>query len=136
MTSQGKKARFFDRERETMDWEERKAELNQKFLKAFAYAYENAKAYGEIFQSHGIQLKDIRELEDLQKVPILRMNDLVERQKKEPPFGGFNTVDPGKIRRIYVNPGLIWQPGEWDYQGYLLGRGPVRCWLQGGRSNH
>ena len=116
MTNQGKKTRFFDRARETMDWEERKADLNRKFLAAFEYAYKNAKAYGEIFQSHGIELSDIRDLEDLQMVPILRMNDRVERQKKDSPFGGFDTIEPGKIRRIYVNPGLIWQPGERDYQ--------------------
>ena len=115
MNNQAGKTHFFDRVRETMDWEERKAALNQRFLDAFEHAYRNSKAYGEIFQLHGIELKDIREPDDLHKVPILRMNDLVERQKQDLPFGGFDTIDPSKIRRIYVNPGLIWQPGEWDY---------------------
>lgn len=55
-------------------------------------------------------------MEDLERVPILRMDDLVERQKRDLPFGGFETIDPGRIRRIYINPGLIWQPGEWEYQ--------------------
>ena len=116
MNNQGEKTRFFNRERETMDWEERKTDLNRRFLEAFEHAYKNSKAYGEIFQSNGIELSDIRELGDLQKIPILHMNDLVERQKKDSPFGGFDTIDPTKIRRIYVNPGLIWQPGERDYQ--------------------
>jgi phenylacetate-CoA ligase len=52
----------------------------------------------------------------LEKLPILRMNDLLERQKRDVPFGGFDTIDPGRIRRVYTNPGLIWQPGEWEYQ--------------------
>ncbi len=116
MNNQAGKTRFFNKERETQDWQERKTKLKQRFLKTFEHAYKNSKAYGEIFRSHGIELRDIRELEDLQKIPILRMNDLVEKQKKDAPFGGFDTIDPSKIRRIYVNPGLIWQPGEWDYQ--------------------
>ena len=59
MNNQARKTHFFDKVRETMDWEERKAALNQRFLAAFEHAYRNSRAYGEIFQSHGIDLKDI-----------------------------------------------------------------------------
>jgi len=111
-----KESRFFNQERETMDWEKRKVDLEKKFLKTFQDAFQNSKAYKEIFHSAGIELSDIQSLEDLEKLPILHMNELVERQKKDMPFGGFETIDPGRIRRIYINPGLIWQPGEWDYQ--------------------
>jgi len=111
-----KESRFFNQERETMDWEKRKVDLEKKFLKTFQYAFQNSKAYKEIFHSAGIKLSDIQSLKDLEKLPILHMNELVERQKKDMPFGGFETIDPGRIRRIYINPGLIWQPGEWDYQ--------------------
>jgi len=31
-------------------------------------------------------------------------------------FGSAGIEMPDKIRRIYINPGLIWQPGELDYQ--------------------
>jgi len=111
-----KESQFFNQERETMDWEKRKVHLGRKFLKTFQHAFRSSKAYKEIFHSAGIELSDIQGLEDLEKLPILRMNELVERQKKDMPFGGFETIDPSKIRRIYINPGLIWQPGEWDYQ--------------------
>ncbi len=111
-----KENRFFNQERETMDWEQRKDSLEKKFLKTFQYAFNNSKAYNEIFRSAGIELSDIQVLEDLEKLPILRMNELVERQKKDMPFGGFETIDSGMIRRIYINPGLIWQPGELEYQ--------------------
>ena len=109
-------SRFFNQGRETMDWKKRKVDLEKKFLKTFQYAFQNSKAYKEIFHAAGIELSDIRGLEDLEKLPILRMNELVERQKNDPPFGGFETIKPSRIRRIYINPGLIWQPGEWDYQ--------------------
>ncbi len=111
-----KENRFFDQARETMDWEKRKVKLNKNFLETFHHAFRYSKAYREIFDSAGIEMSDIKGMEDIERLPILRMDDLVERQKKDFPFGGFETADPEKIRRIYINPGLIWQPGEWDYQ--------------------
>jgi phenylacetate-CoA ligase len=116
MGNLGKKPGFLNESRETMDWEKRKKYLEKSFLKTIQHAYGHSKAYKEIFLSSGISPSDIRGLEDLEKLPILRMGDLVERQKSDPPFGGFNTIDPNKTRRIYINPGLIWQPGGWEYQ--------------------
>jgi phenylacetate-CoA ligase len=111
-----KEDRFFHRERETMDWEKRKADLNTRFQKTFQHAYKNSRAYRDIFTSSGIEVSDIMGVDDVEKLPILRMSDLVERQKRDAPFGGFETADLGEVRRIYINPGLIWQPGERDYQ--------------------
>jgi len=107
--------RFFDQARETMGTEKRKADLNARFLKTFEHAFWHSKAYREIFDSAGIEPSDIKGMEDLEKLPVLRMEDLVERQKRDVPFGGFETVGYDKIRRIYINPGLIWQPGEWEF---------------------
>ena len=116
MENSAKMDRFFQRKRETTDWNERKADLNTKFLDIFRHAYQNSKAYRDIFMFSGIQVSDIQGIEDIEKLPILRMNDLVERQKRVAPFGGFETADAGDLRRIYINPGLVWQPGEKDYQ--------------------
>ncbi len=116
MGNLAKENRFFNQDRETMDWEKRKVDLEKKFLKTFHHAFQHSKAYKEIFRSSGIEMSDIKGLEDIEKLPILRMDDLVKWQKKDVPFGGFNTIDPGRVRRIYINPGIILQPGEWDYQ--------------------
>jgi len=101
-----KENRFFNQEREIMDWEKRKVDLEKKFLKTFQHAFQNSKAYKEIFHSAGIELSDIQGLADLEKLPILHMDQLVERQKKDMPFGGFETIDSSRVRRIYINPGL------------------------------
>ena len=116
MDNSGKKLKFFNKIRETMDWEKRKADLNKSFLKTFQNAYQHSKAYKEVFDSAGIGLSDVKGIEDLEKLPILRMSDLVARQKRDFPFGGFETIDAGRFRRIYINPGVIWQPGDWEYQ--------------------
>ena len=108
--------RFFDQARETMAWPARWEDQNSRFLEQFSYVRQNSRGYRDILAQAGLAETDIRSLEDLPKLPIIRMSDLVERQKRFPPFGQFETVSPGKIRRIYINPGLIWQPGELDYQ--------------------
>ena len=106
---------FFNQARETMVWDKRKKDLENRFLKIIEHAFYKSKAYGEIFRSAGMEPSDIRSLEDMGKIPILHMSDLIDRQKTNPPFGGFETLGTDKIRRIYINPGLIWQPGDLEY---------------------
>ena len=108
-------SRFFDRARETMGREERNSRLSQRFVDIVQHAYWHSKAYKEIFDSAGLRVSDIKGLDDLERLPVIRIEDLIEWQKKDPPFGGFNTIDPDNFRRIYINPGLIYQPGEQEY---------------------
>ena len=37
----------------------------------------------------GLKPKDIQTLKDLEKLPITKKTDLIDLQKKNPPFGGF-----------------------------------------------
>jgi phenylacetate-coenzyme A ligase PaaK-like adenylate-forming protein len=46
----------------------------------------------------------------LARLPVLRKSDLVTLQKEEPPFGGFNVTAPGKVRRLLMSPGPIFEP--------------------------
>jgi phenylacetate-CoA ligase len=107
--------RFFNVARETMDWEERRAGLSRQFVESFQHACQHAEAYKEIYGASGIDISDIKGLDDLERLPIVRMETVAERQKKLPPFGGFDASGPADMRRIYVNPGLIYQPGEQEY---------------------
>lgn len=116
MVDSEKESLFFNETRETMDWEERRADLTKKFVKVFCHAFQHSKAYQDIYRSQDIKESELLSLDDLEKLPVLHMSDLVARQKNDFPFGGFDTIDPGHIRRIYINPGLICQPGEWEYQ--------------------
>ncbi len=85
MGNMPKERRFFNQERETMAWEKRQAELNKRCMKTFQRAYQRSKAYKDIFHSAGKGLSDVQGLEDLERLPILRMDDLVERQKRDLP---------------------------------------------------
>jgi len=107
---------YLDVVRETMDWEKRRQDLNRRFLETFQYAFQYARAYRDIYGVAKVDPSRIKSLDDLEKIPVLQMEALVERQKVDPPFGGFETPALTRARRIYINPGLILQPGEWEYQ--------------------
>jgi len=111
-----RKKRFFDPARETMPWERREEELHAKLVRTLSHAYEHSVAYKEIFGAAGVQPTDIRTTQDVERLPILRVSDLVERQKRQPPFGGFDAAGPRRVNRIFVNSGLVFQPGgQWEY---------------------
>ncbi|MBU2549786.1 MAG: AMP-binding protein [Proteobacteria bacterium] len=105
---------YLDRRKETMSEEERRPILNDLLGRTLELAFLNSRAYGEIYGQAGVQPGDVKDIDDLSRLPLLRMSDLVERQNQNPPFGGFETVPPDRFQRVYVNPGLIYQPGGWE----------------------
>src|SRR5665647_1779626 len=46
----------------------------------------------------------------LAKLPVLRKSDIAALQKEHPPFGGLNVTAPGKVRRLLMSPGPIFEP--------------------------
>jgi phenylacetate-CoA ligase len=46
----------------------------------------------------------------LAKLPVLRKSELPALQKDNPPFGGFNVTPPGKVKRLQMSPGPIFEP--------------------------
>jgi phenylacetate-CoA ligase len=44
------------------------------------------------------------------KLPVLRKSDVAALQKEHPPFGGLNVTAPGKVRRLLMSPGPIFEP--------------------------
>lgn len=103
------KDEFFD-ELETMPVPQRERYLSQKLAEAVSYAYQNAPAAKEILDSAGVKPTQIRRIKDLEKLPITRKNDLIERQKKNPPYGGFLAIPPEDVERVFISPGPIYEP--------------------------
>ncbi len=95
-----------------MPWESRKGLLGNKLKQIFSHAYEHSRAYRRMYEKARISPSHISGLEDLQNLPLIRTGDLVAHQKTHMPFGGFETINCENMRRIYVNSGPIWQPGE------------------------
>jgi len=106
---------FFKKNLETMPHAKRLEYLNQKLSGITQYAYKNSVAFKNKMDSVGFEPKDIHTIKDLEKIPITKKADLMELQKKNPPFGGFEGVPLRKLRRIYVSPGPLYEPGEIEY---------------------
>src|SRR5206468_10553523 len=50
---------------------------------------------------------DRRALVDL---PVIHKSDLIEWQRRHPPFGGLTTVPVGSFARVFASPGPIYEP--------------------------
>jgi len=106
---------FFKKNLETMPQKKRIEYQNQKLRGIVQYAYKNSVAFKNKMDSAGLKPKDIQTIKDLEKIPITKKTDLMELQRKNPPFGGFEGVPITEMRRIFISPGPIYEPGEADY---------------------
>ncbi len=106
-----RKDEYFDK-LETMTTSARLRYQEEALRRAVKNAYENAPAAREQMDKAGIKPEDIRELADLEKIPVIRKNDVIELQKKSPPFGGFSAIPGEDIERIFISPGPIYEPGQ------------------------
>lgn len=74
------------------------------------YACEHAPAIRTQLDEAGLAPSDIAGADDLAKIPVLSKDSLVEIHRENPPFGGFLTIDPDDLPRIYISPGPIYDP--------------------------
>ncbi|MCF8032991.1 MAG: AMP-binding protein [Desulfarculaceae bacterium] len=116
MASNQRPWRYFDQPAETGPWSVSQAELEGRLRQTVELVLERSPAYGQIYGQAGVVAGSFQGLGDLDRLPLMRMSDLVARQERDPPFGGFETVPAEQFHRIYINPGFIWQPGESGYQ--------------------
>ena len=58
----------------------------------------------------GIDPKSVTSRASLAKLPVMRKSDLAALQKAHPPFGGLTTTAPGRVRRLLMSPGPIFEP--------------------------
>ncbi len=106
---------FFNKARETMSQDQRIHILTEKLKEIVNHAYQHSSAFRKKMRQVGCLPEDIQTIDDLEKLPITRREDLVEAQKSFPPFGGYEAAPREKMRRIYVSPGPVYEPGPWEY---------------------
>ena len=89
---------------------ERRGYLEGRLKELIGYAYKMAPAVRARFDEAGVAPSAVSTMGDLEKLPILRKDDLITLQKADPPFGGLVTVPIQKLIRVYVSPGPIYDP--------------------------
>lgn len=75
-----------------------------------SFLYENAPAFTRRMEAASLLPDDLRNSDDLAKLPIFRKDDLIELQKQDPPFGGLLAVPISQLRRVFQSPGPINEP--------------------------
>ena len=94
------------------DLETRAAELREReqFAKLPDLIAQATRAPGWARQLAGIDPRSVASRAALAGLPVLRKSDVKERQQAKPPLGGFAVTAPGKLKRLLMSPGPIFEP--------------------------
>ncbi|MBM3182778.1 MAG: phenylacetate--CoA ligase [Chloroflexi bacterium] len=95
---------------EKMSAGERRKYLDGRLKELIAYAYKKAPAIKARFDKAGISPTAVSGIKDLEKLPILRKDELIDLYKNNPPLAGLVTVPLEDLERVYVSPGPIYDP--------------------------
>jgi phenylacetate-CoA ligase len=95
-------------DREARDPAEREAALMAALPGVIAEAKERCPAYRRLFAE--IRPSDVADRAALARLPLTRKSELIELQRRDPPFGGFAAVPVAALRRVFVSPGPIYEP--------------------------
>src|SRR5579885_2804345 len=93
---------------ETRDPQARERELLAALPKQIAHAKAHAPAYAALWRD--VDPASVTSRAALARLPAVRKSELIERQKRAPPFGGLAAVRPGELARVFMSPGPIYDP--------------------------
>ena len=99
---------YFDA-KENMPVEKRQIYYNKRLAKMVLLGYEKSGRVKKIFDEQNIDPRKIKTINDLEKLPIISRERLVNLEMEEPPFGGFCAKDV-EIDRIFTSPGPVYEP--------------------------
>lgn len=99
--------RYYDAS-ETRDPQAREAALFAAVPAQLAHAKAKSVYFAALLKD--VEPEAITSRQALAQLPVTRKSDLLEIQPKSLPFGGLNAVPPGKLSRIFMSPGPIYDP--------------------------
>ncbi|MGA9395691.1 MAG: AMP-binding protein [Azonexus sp.] len=105
---------------ETRDAEERERDLMDKLARQVAHAKETTTHYFHALA--GINPFGVVTREALARLPLTRKRDLIDLQKKSPPFGGLNSLPPRSATRVFASPGPIYEMQGKDIDPWRMAR--------------
>ncbi|MEM7115606.1 MAG: AMP-binding protein [Chloroflexota bacterium] len=84
--------------------------LDQQLAQTIDTLYNNASGFKQRMDAAGLTPADVQGVADLVKLPIMNKDELIERQKQQPPFGGMLAVPMSALSAVYQSPGPINEP--------------------------
>jgi phenylacetate-coenzyme A ligase PaaK-like adenylate-forming protein len=98
---------YFDK-LETRDPREREDAMLAALPKHVAHAKANAPGFARILKD--VDPAAVTSRETLASLPVIRKSDLKDLQRGDRPLGGLNATPVGKLAKIFVSPGQIYDP--------------------------
>ena len=92
---------------ETRSPDEREAALMEQLPQIIAAAKERAPAYRRLLGK--VRPEDVTDRRALVDLPVTRKSDLIDMQRREPPFGGLNAAPITSVARVFSSPGPIYE---------------------------
>ena len=93
---------------ETRDPQERERALMAALPKQLGHAKASAPAFARILAE--VDPREIASRKALAQLPVTRKSDLKALQQAAPPFGGLAATAPGRLARLYLSPGPVFDP--------------------------
>jgi phenylacetate-CoA ligase len=128
VTTLDRRRGYWDETKETQSAAARRRYQSDWLGRLLEHAWERAPGVRRRFERAGLAPRDVRDVEQLAHVPVMKKNELPDLQKADPPFGGFCTVPSARLRKIFLSPGPIVEPmgpdpGAWHLETGLYAGG-------------
>ena len=94
---------------ETRSHDERSTDLSKQLPSQIQNAKENSEAFSQILRD--VDHQEIKSIDNLGKLPVLRKSELVRLQAENPPLGGLISGTVHDLNQIFQSPGPIYEPG-------------------------
>lgn len=96
--------------RETMDPELRDAAIMDRIQDVMSYAWDAAPFYRRKWSEAGLEIGDIKTLDDFEQVPVVTKEELRQTQLQHPPFGDYLSVPQSEVVRVHGTSGTTGRP--------------------------
>jgi phenylacetate-CoA ligase len=96
--------------RETMPAEERDERIVERIREVMAYAWEHSPFYRRRWDDAGVHPSSVRSLDDFEKVPVVRKEELRADQAAHEPFGSYLCVPESEVKHVNGTSGTTGRP--------------------------
>lgn len=122
-------------ERETMPAEQRDEKIVERLREVMAYAWEHSPFYRRKWQDAGVHPAAVRSLDDFEKVPVVRKEELRADQASHEPFGSYLCIPESEVKHVNGTSGTTGRPtafgvGERDWRSVANAHARV-MWAMG-----
>jgi len=102
--------KYWNERMETLSSDEIHEVQEKALLRQLIYVWEHSTFYQDRFRNVGIELKDVRSLEDLSVLPFTEKSELRDSQIENPPLGTHLACPMSDVKRIYSTSGTTGRP--------------------------